>query len=147
MNRQVMEVHRAPRPRVGEDGVAEWLRRFARAVRDVNYDAGRRMFDPGAYSFGTVTRRNVDLDELVERQWRRIWGATFGFDFDYDSARCEVEGDLATAAVRWSSNGRKPDGRAFPRSGRATFIFRRHGEGWRAVHSHFSMDPDEPART
>src|SRR5690606_18612958 len=37
--------------------ICVWLEAFARAVRDRDYDAGRRMFAPDVVSFGTVAGR------------------------------------------------------------------------------------------
>jgi ketosteroid isomerase-like protein len=82
----------------------------------------------------------VGRDALVDGQWRRVWGVTSGFRFDLDRVMCGVSGNVAWAAAPWTSRGVR-DGKPFDRRGRATYILRREGGRWLAVHSHHSLDP------
>jgi ketosteroid isomerase-like protein len=136
----------ASRGRTVEDpGVLAWLREFAAAVRAADYDGARRLFHRGVVGFGTVAARVEGLDRLVLAQWRSTWGVTRGFDFAWDDARGGVEGDHAWVAAPWSSTGFDPGGRPFERRGRATIVLRRRPRSpWRAVHTHFSLDPVPP---
>ncbi len=121
--------------------ILTWIQRFARCVRDRTYEQARPLFDEGVYSFGTVAYRAVGLDDLVSSQWRQVWDDTQGFDFDYNEARGWQEGDLVCVALPWSSAGKLSQGGKFERRGRATIILRRVDRIWKAVHSHFSMNP------
>jgi len=124
------------------EGATRWLQRFAQCVRDRTYDEARPLFEDGVYSFGTVAEQARGLDNLVETQWREVWDVTEGFDFDYAVARCwEADGLLGVAAP-WSSTGVAGAGKAFARHGRATLLLKYIDGEWKAVHSHFSMNPD-----
>ena len=125
------------------DSIRHWLAGFAQAVRDRDYGAGRRMFDPAVVGFGTVAGRADGLDELVDHQWKHIWDNTEGFDFEYDQLHGEIADDIAWVAVPWSScravAGREP----VVRTGRSTIILRKTKGDWRACHTHFSRTPTE----
>jgi ketosteroid isomerase-like protein len=127
----------------GQGGeIASWLAQFAQAVRAQDYRAGRELFAFDVVSFGTVNEVLHGLDALEERQWRKVWSVTRGFDFDYTSAHIELNADRAWAVALWSSQGNDPGrGGWFDRHGRATFVFARRGGRWLAVHSHFSLVP------
>ncbi len=120
-----------------------WLSEFADAVREKDFAHGRELFDDNVVAFGTFAESIRGLDELVERQWAVIWKNTDGFRFDLDDFTGEISGSVAWAAARWHSTGIHKDGRTFPRSGRATFVLSRHGDMWKAVHSHHSIDPGQ----
>jgi ketosteroid isomerase-like protein len=127
-----------------EREIQDWLESFATAVRARCYDCGRRLFDRGVLGFGTRAERVDGLDALESRQWREIWETTRDFRFDLGSARCDSTGHQAWVGALWSSTGLRPGGATFPRCGRATIVLVRRPEGWRAVHTHFSMAPPEP---
>ncbi|HEX8913607.1 MAG TPA: nuclear transport factor 2 family protein [Humisphaera sp.] len=122
--------------------VRAWLDAFAAAVRSADYAAGEPLFAPDVVGFGTVGVLLNGRAALVASQWRRVWGATSGFRFDYDRLACGGTGDTAWAAVPWSSTGHAADGTRYPRSGRATYVLARRAGRWVAVHSHHSLDPD-----
>jgi ketosteroid isomerase-like protein len=117
-----------------------WLDRFAAAVRAVDPAAGRALFAPDVVAFGTVGAMMVGREELVEHQWLKVWGVTTCFRYDLARAHCGAAGDLAWAAAPWESRGVR-DGTPFDRRGRASFVLRREGAAWLAVHSHHSLDP------
>jgi ketosteroid isomerase-like protein len=123
--------------------IRRWLDAFAAAVRAADYARGAELFDPDALGFGTVVERAEGLNRLAEAQWKRVWDATEGFAFHVGGARIEVRGDIAWVASTWSSTGVTEGGAPFPRSGRATIVLRRRGDGWRAVHTHFSLTPGD----
>ena len=122
--------------------VEQWLERFAACVRARDYDAGRKLFAHDVVGFGTYTPFAEGLDKLVENQWKPVWSATRDFRFDVAGARIEVRGELAWAAANWSSTGIGPGGETFERRGRATIVLRRDCDGWRAVHTHLSHNPN-----
>ena len=119
-----------------------WLSEFAARVRAVDYNGSREMFDPDTIAFGTVGRMMVSRDVLIESQWKRVWGVTEGFAFDLETARCGGDENLGWVVATWTSTGvRARDGARFVRKGRSTFIMRREGHRWVAIHSHVSMNP------
>jgi ketosteroid isomerase-like protein len=120
--------------------IQQWLTEFAQCVRDEDYAAGRQMFAEDTVSFGSVSEILEGLDQLESRQWRRVWGVTRGFDFDYGSMRCATSGETGWAVALWSSEGGHQTG-WFQREGRATFILEKRDGRWLAVHSHFSLVP------
>ncbi|MCU0670276.1 MAG: nuclear transport factor 2 family protein [Myxococcota bacterium] len=125
-----------------ESEIEEWLRAFAKAVRERDYASGRSLFAPDVLAFGTVAERAEGIDALVARQWRVVWETTRGFEFDYGSLRGERHGDRAWIAAAWSSmaaTGAHAEGRR--RTGRATLVLARDDRGWRALHTHFSLTP------
>ena len=123
------------------DAIHHWLERFAAAVRAADYDAGRALFHPDAVGFGTFTRMAIGRENLIESQWRNIWGCTRGFRFLLDEAVIQIEGDIAWVATPWHSQGRDEAGQWFDRHGRTTLILRRQGDRWLCVHSHYSRVP------
>jgi ketosteroid isomerase-like protein len=142
-----METSRAGRTEARESadaavaGVRAWLRSFAAAVRAADTEGARGLFAEDVVAFGTAATHVQGLDRLVREQWRVTWEATRGFEFAWDDAHVAARGDVAWVAAPWSSTGFDARGRPFPRRGRATIVLRREARGWRAVHTHFSLDP------
>jgi ketosteroid isomerase-like protein len=123
------------------DFLENWLRLFARSVRNQDMIAGKKLFQAKAISFGTVCPRSESLDELVSRQWQVVWPNTRDFDFEYDTARAIADENLAVLIAGWKSTGFGSADRMFSRSGRATIVLGKTAAGWQAVHSHFSIKP------
>jgi ketosteroid isomerase-like protein len=118
-----------------------WLKLFAQAVRERDLVSGRKLFDRQVISFGTVCFRAESLDELVCQQWEIVWPDTRNFDFEYDSARALVEGRIAVLIAQWQSTGFNGHQTSISRHGRATIALRRTARTWKAMHTHFSVDP------
>lgn len=126
----------------------DWLHAFAEAVRCIDYERGRALFEPDAVGFGTRVDEADGLDPLIVMQWRVIWSRTEGFQFVENSIRGGISSDsrLAWILSLWESRERAVD--AAPgavRRGRATLLLRRSDSSgsWRAFHSHFSRLPSE----
>jgi ketosteroid isomerase-like protein len=54
---------------------------------------------------------------------------------------------MAVVIAPWTSTGYHPDGKPFPRPGRATMIFSRNvgtNNGWLCMHSHMSLNRGVP---
>jgi ketosteroid isomerase-like protein len=130
---------------VDHDAVEAWLRDFAAAVRERDYENARGLFHADVSGFGTVARRFHGIDELVREQWERVWENTESFRFDLDSAQYWREGHLVIAISEWSADDIEPDGSRRPRTGRATVVLSRSGDRVRAAHTHFSLTPSAPA--
>lgn len=118
-----------------------WLRCFARAVRERDFAAGKKLFDDGVTSFGTVCFRMENLEELAAHQWGIVWSRTADFDFEYATARAALDEKLAAVIAEWRSTGFDAAQKPFPRRGRATIVLRKTLPGWRAIHTHFSIEP------
>jgi len=120
----------------------QWLRAFEAAVRSCDFAAGRTMFADDAVAFGTWARAVSGLDNIVREQWQNVWPRIRDFHFDAD-AHVHRAGDSAWIASGWLTEATGPDGRAFARPGRGTFVLERRGGNWVAVHSHFSLLPSQ----
>lgn len=119
-----------------------WLKRFSKAVRERDFTAGKKLFHKNVFSFGTACRCVEDLEKLSSRQWRIIWPKTKNFDFDYDSLREVTDKNHAVIMTCWSSTGFR--GKIpFVRRGRATIVLAKSGKSWKAVHTHFSLEPSQ----
>jgi ketosteroid isomerase-like protein len=120
----------------------DWLKEFSAAVRRRDIAAGKNLFASHVVAFGTVADRVNSLDELVARQWQTVWPGTADFDFDYASARAITAAGLATIVAEWKSTGLDGRQQPFPRRGRATIVLQPAADGWQAVHTHFSINPE-----
>jgi ketosteroid isomerase-like protein len=123
-----------------------WLETFAGYVREVDYASARPLFHPEVLAFGTHNDVIPGLEQWVSTQWDNVWPKTADFRFVIDQASilASSDGTMATVIVPWTSTGYHPDGSAFPRPGRATMVFSRHGDGWLCVHSHMSLNRGVP---
>jgi ketosteroid isomerase-like protein len=125
-----------------------WLEEFATCVRNRDIAAGRELFATEVRSFGSRVEQVENVEELVKRQWSRVWFDTRGFRFHEETVR-EVrsrDGDLVCVFAVWSSEGVGEGGRSFLRRGRCTIVLRReaaHPVGYVAVHTHFSKTPPD----
>lgn len=121
--------------------IHQWLSGFSAAVRARDYVSGRDFFADEVIGFGSVAQRCDGLENLELNQWRKVWDVTTGFEFDLPSTVVGVDGRMAWAASAWQSTGKTPSGAPMLRRGRSTFVFRLDNAQWRAVHSHFSLEP------
>ena len=119
----------------------EWLRKFSLAVRSRNYEAGKALFDPEVISFGTICFRADAREELENSQWKKVWPSTSGFDFEYDSAVATADAQQAVMLASWNSVTENSGGQSIKRRGRATLVLQKNGAQWKAVHTHFSLTP------
>jgi ketosteroid isomerase-like protein len=127
--------------KVASKSLKDWLKLFSRAVRERDMISGRKLFHRRVVSFGTVCFRADNLNELIRQQWQIVWPDTQNFDFHYETARALVDGKTAALIADWesfSSNGHR---KSVSRSGRATIVLKKTVTGWKAVHTHFSIDP------
>ena len=123
-----------------------WLETFAGYVRDVDYVAARPLFHPDVLAFGTHNNVISGVDEWVSTQWDNVWPKTTDFRFVLEQTSVLVSGDgvMATVVAPWTSTGYHPDGKPFPRPGRATMVFAKSADGWLCVHSHMSLNRGVP---
>ncbi|HTR43244.1 MAG TPA: nuclear transport factor 2 family protein [Pseudomonadales bacterium] len=127
--------------KVASESLKDWLRLFSQAVRERDLVSGRKFFHQQVVSFGTVCFRAENLEDLVRRQWEIVWPGTQNFDFDYNSARAEIVGKSAVLITHWQSTGFIGRRASVSRRGRATIALKKTATGWKAFHTHFSIDP------
>ncbi|MEI9862976.1 MAG: nuclear transport factor 2 family protein [Limisphaerales bacterium] len=123
------------------ESLAEWMKVFSKAVRDRDFATGRKLFAGDVTAFGTVYFRVDDLDELVSGQWQMVWPRTADFDFNYDSARTVMTSELATVMAEWKSITLDGAQKSLLRHGRVTIVLQKSDNAWKAVHTHFSINP------
>ena len=120
--------------------IRAWLTGFEVAVRACDFEAARGLFAPDAVAFGTRAEEARGLDRIVVEQWRHVWPHIREFRLCDPLVR--VKGDAAWVATMWET--RRPDGSEGVRRGRGTFVLERCDGRWLAVHSHFSVVPEDP---
>ncbi len=122
-------------------GVINWLNEWAKAIRNQDLSAGRKLFSKATCSYGTVLNIATSLDDLIEHQWRVVWKNTKDFDFCWDTLNTQYSPDglLAVVQTLWSSVNMADK----CRDGRATILLMRASEHdtWQCVHTHFSLRP------
>jgi ketosteroid isomerase-like protein len=123
-----------------------WLETFAGHVRDVDYASARPLFHPDVVAFGTHNDVILGLDTWVATQWDNVWPRTTDFRFVLEQTVVLTSGDgaMATVVAPWTSTGYHPDGKSFPRPGRATMVFSKNADGWLCIHSHMSLNRGVP---
>lgn len=119
----------------------QWLKAFSQAVRSRDFETGKSLFAPGVVSFGTICFRADARDDLERSQWRKVWPNTRGFDFEYDSAIATVDAQQAVILAIWNSVTGNGSGESISRRGRATLVLWKTGAHWKAIHTHFSLTP------
>jgi ketosteroid isomerase-like protein len=127
--------------------VRDWLARFATCVREVDYAAARPFWHPEIVIFGTYQELVRSLTVWTETQWDKVWPRTADFAFDLPNTLvlASPDGSMAVAVAPWTSTGFQPDGKPFPRPGRATIVLQRQPDGrWLGVHSHMSLGRGVP---
>ena len=127
----------------------EWLERFARFVREVDYASARPLFHEDVLAFGTHRDVIPGLKAWQETQWDNVWPRTSDFRFNTDAARILVSADntMATVVVPWTSTGYAQDGSKFERPGRASMVFNKQDGAWLCTHSHMSLNRGVPQQS
>jgi ketosteroid isomerase-like protein len=118
-----------------------WLTEWHTAVRNRDFETGRKMCAPDMVAFGTVAAFVTGIDKIVQAQWNNVWPYIKDFTIDAANARGGIVGDHGWVAATWTSRGLRPDGTDFDRPGRCTIIFERRDGRWLATHTHFSLSP------
>jgi ketosteroid isomerase-like protein len=118
-----------------------WLTEWHTAVRDQNFEAGKKLCAPDMVAFGTVAPFVTGIDNVMKGQWEHVWPYIKGFTIDVANARGGIVGDHGWVAATWDSRGLRPDGTDFERPGRCTVILARRAGRWLATHTHFSLSP------
>ena len=124
----------------------QWLETFSGYVREVDYGSARPLFHPDVLAFGTHNDVISGIDTWIATQWDNVWPKTSDFRFVLEQASVLSSPDqmMATVIVPWTSTGYYPDGKPFPRPGRATMMFSNSADGWICVHSHMSLNRGVP---
>jgi hypothetical protein len=127
------------------ESLRAWLKGFAECVRAQDFTRGRTYFHPHTtWCFGSYAETLDGLDDLVARQWKKIWPNITGFRFDLSRLRysCSPDGRQLCAMVLWRSTGYRGH-QPFKRTGRLTIVLTRAAVGapWMALHTHYSLTP------
>ena len=124
----------------------QWLETFAGYVREVDYASAKPLFHPDVLAFGTHNDVISGIDTWIATQWDNVWPKTSDFRFVLEQASVLSSPDhmMATVIVPWTSTGYHPDGKPFPRPGRATLVFSNTTDGWLCMHSHMSLNRGVP---
>lgn len=124
-----------------------WLLDWQQLIQNRDFDAASHLFQPDAVGFGTVTARADELTQLIQDQWLNVWPYTSEFRFQLDSLtvwNCGMDNLLI--AVQWISTGIDAKSQQhFDRHGRASIGLQRQERDWKAIHTHFSLNP-QPER-
>jgi ketosteroid isomerase-like protein len=123
-----------------EQAIRDWLLEMQSCVRALDYDRAEKIFAPEAFGFGTYASIARGRETLRREQWSHIWHTIRDFTFTLDEMSWGADGNLAWVACSWTSTGFR-DGHPFDRPGRMTTIFKKDGERWLAIHTHFSLYP------
>jgi ketosteroid isomerase-like protein len=137
--------------KTGEDVLAltakalKWLQDWESLINATDFARARSLFSENVVSFGTLAEMLVGLDDLEERQWRKIWPTISGFTFHEPRILfCETETQIVALLVLWHSEGKARNGGWYHRKGRATLILKSEEDALRCIHSHLSMEPGIP---
>lgn len=124
----------------------DWLDRFAKHVREIDYESATPMFHPDMSAFGTYMDHLPNLASWFQTQWKNVWPRTSDFRFDLEATQVLASADEGMAVVisPWTSTGYHRDGSTFSRPGRATMVFHRDADGWICTHSHMSLNRGVP---
>jgi ketosteroid isomerase-like protein len=131
----------------GPAAALEWLRAWQGNINSGDLAAGRTLFADDVVAFGSLAGMMVGKDDLIARQWSRMWPRLRDFAFDFDRLTLLGEpGDTTlTIVAPWQSLGTKGGGTGwYERRGRATLVLKHTPGGYRCIHSHFSMEPGIP---
>jgi ketosteroid isomerase-like protein len=131
--------------------IRQWFCRLAEHMQAVDYVAARPLFAEDVIAFGSLAGFMTGRAALEAEQWRKVWGATNGFECRLDDLRVIISADRLTAAgmVAFDSTGYGEDGTPYDRPDRSTVVFTRNvvGADWVAQHVHFSLFPGVPPRS
>jgi ketosteroid isomerase-like protein len=136
-------------PVVDNDDVSHTLNEIARTfliemqecVRAVDYARARPLFAENVVAFGTFAAVVEGRERLEHEQWRHVWPNIRDFTFRLDELHTLGTELWICVVAPWDSVGHRVDGQSFSRPGRATLVLSRRGDGWVAIHSHFSLAP------
>ena len=127
--------------------IKDWLARFAACVREVDYKSAYPLWHDAIVIFGTYQELVKSRQTWTDTQWDNVWPRTSDFAFDLDNTYVQASPDrqMAVAITPWMSTGYHPDGKSFPRPGRATIVLAKQPDGrWVGVHSHMSLGKGVP---
>jgi ketosteroid isomerase-like protein len=124
----------------------QWLETVSGHVCEVDYASAKPLFHPDVLAFGTHNDVIPGIDTWIKTQWDNVWPKTADFRFVHEqsSVLASPDGMMAIVIVPWTSTGYHPDGKPFPRPGRATMVFSKDADGWLCTHSHMSLNRGVP---
>ena len=131
--------------------VALFFLEWEKYVQNQNFSSAKKLFDHNVVSFGTWMDVVQGLDNLEERQWKKIWPNISNFSFLTETLFIQLSPDklFANCILIWNSNGYDKLGKEFKRPGRATITLIRNNlrKPWKAIHSHLSLNKSVPQKS
>jgi ketosteroid isomerase-like protein len=93
-----------------------------------------------------TTTSSPASSKWIKTQWDNVWPKTSDFRFTLEQSQvlASPDGKMAIVIAPWTSTGYQPDGKPFPRPGRATMVFSKFADGWLCTHSHMSLNRGVP---
>lgn len=131
--------------------IAAWYAELGDCVDKVDYGRAKNLYRPDVVNFSTVSTMLRGVEELREKQWRRVWPTIENYRHKTETLISEVsdDGTMAWGMLVWESKGIHQDGSRFDRPGRATTTFVRDPKTGKLLgtHIHFSLFPGTPDRS
>ncbi len=120
-------------------------RAHVRAMRERDYDAMARLFDPDCLIFDGPSPVLQGWKKYRKRLEKRLSGfGEFRLRAFDEFARVDERLDdrIGWIAARYEIRGKR-DGKPYRESGRWTGIYEKRNDAWKVVHLHLSPDPQK----
>lgn len=131
--------------------IKAWFDMWGKFVANIDFESARSMFDENVIGFGTWMNTVEGRENLLEKQWKKIWPTISDFHFLTDTLQVQVSPDrlFAIAILVWRSTGFHENGEPYDRPGRATVSLRRNSidSPWKGTHTHLSLYRDIPQKS
>ena len=128
-----------------------WFLEWEKFVQNKQYLLASQLFESDVLSFGTWMDIVKGLDNLEEKQWKKIWPTISNFTFLTETLIIQLSPDrlMANCVLIWDSLGYDEFGKQFKRPGRASITLKRDdiNMSWRAIHTHLSLNRDIPQKS
>ncbi len=128
-----------------------WFKAWESYVVENDFSSAKKLFDKNVVSFGTWMDIVKGLDNLEEKQWKKIWATISNFTFLTETLIIQLSPDklMANCVLIWDSLGYDEFGKQFKRPGRASITLKRDDVNisWIAIHTHLSLNKDIPQKS
>jgi ketosteroid isomerase-like protein len=125
-----------------EDAIRKMTQDFCKSIVDKDLTVIDRMFDAGPDNIYYDINEGPLSFERLKRVWR---AATTNYTisrFEFtDDMKVVVKGDEAIQTGTWEQTQVKKDGGSRDIVGRASILWKKTSDGWRAYHYHASVTP------
>jgi len=116
------------------------IQRWAKAVRDEDFEAIRADHDPAILMFDVPPPFLSHGLEAYMETWKLFYAfAPRPVKFDFDDIQIHADDEVAFATAAGHCRSLESDGQILPLDFRLTMGFRKIGGRWRIVHEHHSL--------